>query len=302
MHEAGKIDGYEIVPLSANNIHALDILFKRVHRRGNTRGHYHKKYENGGFGFFAFAKDSTPVAFYGIIPCLLTDGKQIVRSAQCVDAMTHPLHRHKGLFSLLSQKCIEKCQADDLRFVFGFPNQMSAPVFLNELGWNELGNLKRFTIPVGNSFWSRICRRFRNEKLLDDFEPASGCMTSSVLKDGFTGVLRDSNFMKARLNPGARLLQLGNALIWLKAGDTFQIGDMEISDEDFDNAMDNVIQLAKRLFASAIHFQSSPGTNLYQTFNKRLQSFDSFPVIYKDFGSGLDIERVKFTFADIDIF
>lgn len=305
---------YRIERLDSNNVAVLASLYKAVYGRKPAKDFFQKKYDTAfagvtHIGYIAFASDNTPVAFYGAIPCSLTDGRNVFQAAQCADAMTHLHHRKEGLFSFLSEKCVELCKAHDIKFVFGFPNQSSAPIFLNELGWSIAGYLDRFVIPVERSVLSKFFLRGQwllnplNKKLrMERYRTAKKGIASSMLGAGFTAVLRDEKYLEYKSFLSSQVMQLGNAFVWLKTGKIWQVGDFELGESEFDEFMKNLRKLAKEMDAGSIQFQCSRGTKLHELFSTRYRYFPSFPFIYKDLGSGLNAENIKFTFADIDIF
>jgi len=80
------------------------------------------------------------------------------------------------------------------------------------------------------------------------------------------------------------------------------IGDILLTGDNHNNFIEEVKMLAKKLNAKKISFQCSPDCSLHKLFANYCTASPSFPVIFKDFGSGLPLEKIKFTFADIDIF
>jgi len=66
--------------------------------------------------------------------------------------------------------------------------------------------------------------------------------------------------------------------------------------------MNKLSGLARKLGVAEIHFHASPQTKLHSLFAQRYQPIASFPVIFKELGDDIATDRIKFTFADIDIF
>jgi hypothetical protein len=77
---------------------------------------------------------------------------------------------------------------------------------------------------------------------------------------------------------------------------------MAYTDEEFGRMMNKMKKIAKRLGTTQINFQTSPGTYLYNLFAKKYTPMLSFPILFLDLGSTLCPSKIKFTFADIDIF
>ena len=103
---------YSIEQLSADNLNDLYRLFESVYGKKQQPGFFQKKYDSAYTGhsytgYFAYAKDRTPVAFYGVISCFLQQGDKRILAAQSTDTMTHPGYRFKGMFIELSERCFQ---------------------------------------------------------------------------------------------------------------------------------------------------------------------------------------------------
>ena len=71
---------------------------------------------------------------------------EILTALRAVDTATHPDFRGQGIFSVLTQKMVDRSNNDGINFIFNTPNAQSLPGYL-KLGWVSLGNLH-----VGFSF------------------------------------------------------------------------------------------------------------------------------------------------------
>ena len=80
------------------------------------------------------------------------------------------------------------------------------------------------------------------------------------------------------------------------------VGDMDITDHDFDTVMNTLEKLARRVGVSSISFQVSPDTKLHTLFAAKHKPITSFPIVFLDLGADIPLDKIKFTFADIDIF
>ncbi len=98
------------------------------------------------------------------------------------------------------------------------------------------------------------------------------------------------------------VIKIGEAKVWMKIQNDFIIGDLEMAEDDFDAVINGIQKIAKRLGAANIFFQVSPGIQLHELFAKKYKPIPSFPVIFLDLGAGIPLNKLKFSFADIDIF
>ena len=75
---------------------------------------------------------------------------QVFSTLRAVDTATHPDFQGKGIFSVLTQKMVDRSKIDGVDFIFNTPNEKSLPGYL-KLGWGSLGKLS-----VGLSFFNPL--------------------------------------------------------------------------------------------------------------------------------------------------
>ena len=277
--------------------------------------HYVKKYDTAYtgleyVGFIAY-HEGIPIAYYGVIPCFLQSVKEIVLAAQSADTMTHPGYRFKGIFMELSNKTFELCRQSGIRIVFGFPNQNSYHGAI-KLGWKQTEVMDCFTIQVRtlplksffkkNSIFGQYYAWYSN-LILRQKRTYSDGVINSVQKDGFAGVYRTKEYLIYKKYTDTIVITIKGAKLWLSFKNDLVIGDVEaMSKESFAPVMKELRNLARELGIRQIQFHTSTGTELHKLFSASYKSTPSFPVLFQDFGSPIDLEKIKFTFADIDIF
>jgi hypothetical protein len=308
---------FHIERLQASNIHQLNKLHMAVYNRQQPEDFFVKKYNTAytgvmHIGFIAFNDTGMAVAFYGVIPCFLQHAERILRSAQSADTMTHPQYRNQGLFVKLANLTFNLCKANGIQLVFGFPNQNSLPGFINKLGWvctdtmdcfvipanryNLAGYLKK--IPVLKGLYRIYVDYIIKKRIDSQFD-----LGNPVLNEGCNGVQRTIAYLtyKQGVHP-THVIEIQQSKIWLKINNGLMIGDIILGADNFDVVMPALIQLAKKLGLKQVLFHCCPGTALHQLFRAHYSPRPSFPVIFKDLGSGLPLSQFKFTTADIDIF
>jgi GNAT superfamily N-acetyltransferase len=295
---------YRIERLSKNNLTDLTKLFSEVYNK--TSVGLVKKYDTAFagieyVGFIAYDKNAQPVAYYGVMPCFIEYGGEKILSAQSGDTMTHPLHRNRGLFAFLSNMTFDLCKKLGIRIVFGFPNQNSYPTMIKRLGWIETEKLNRFRLPLDNFLRGLFNSSTIQQKTLSAFLSEKKGLSNSVIGEGWGGVYRDKDYINYKSFSKTYVLNLSGAEIWVKIGHDIVIGDIKLSGngEQFFKELKFV---AKKLGVKGITFQASPGCSAHDLFAQQYQAIPSFPVLFKDFGSGIPLEKIKFTFSDIDTF
>ena len=309
---------YGIERLSAGNIADLDRLHTAVYGRVPLRNFFSLKYDTHldlikYAGFIAYNKERTPIGYYGVIPCLMQFGDKIIPVAQSADTMTHPQHRLKGLFVKLAELTYQLCSEAGIQLIFGFPNQNSLPGFINKLGWQTTERMDCFVIQTGAATWIRAFNklpllrtffRIYQQKQLKNYRTNQQGLENSVLADRYTGIYRDTDYLNYKVYTSNQVIQIGHSLLWIKIGTEIIIGDMMVNPVDFESTMGELKKLARRLGISAIQFHTSPGTTLHRLFLKynKNEVITSFPVIFKVLDDNIPLDKIKFTFADIDIF
>jgi GNAT superfamily N-acetyltransferase len=307
---------YSICRLNAGNLNDLAILHTAVYGKVPLPGYFERKYNTAYtnveyIGFIAYNTLMLPIAFYGVIPCfMLCKGKPVL-SAQSADTMTHPDHRNKGLFVELANRTFELCIQVGIKLLFGFPNQNSLPGFINKLGWQTVGWMDCFVIPVKTLPAAKLAAKFPWLKKLYSYYthwmlkkytiPPLGIF-SSALTSGYDGVLRNDGYLQNKTYSTTQVISINGANIWIKINSGLLIGDLSVNTQNFTSVIDKLINIARNLGLNQVQFHTSRDTPLHQLFARQYKAIDSFPVIFKDLGSGVSTDKIKFTFADIDIF
>ena len=81
------------------------------------------------------------------------------------------------------------------------------------------------------------------------------------------------------------------------------IGDIEgLNEKNFTTVLETLIGIAKQLGVKGIQFHCSPGIQLHSLFSAYCEPSPSYHALFQDFGSPIPPEKIKFTFADIDVF
>jgi len=307
---------YTIERLSKNNLADLDQLHHAVYKKQHPNGYFTKKYDTAYtgteyIGYIAYNKNQNPIAFYGVIPCFLRYQNQLFLAAQSADTMTHPQYRFKGLFVQLADITFDLAREEGISLIFGFPNQNSLHGFLVNLKWQLTEMMDCYIIPVGTIPGERIAKRlpfvaglyekYQNYMLKKYLVDAKG-VENSVLKDNYAGVNRNAHYFNYRTYHNTRVIRIGKSLLWIKIKSGLIIGDISCDMEDFENMMAKLYKLAFRLGLQCIQFHTSRQTRLSTLFAERYEAVPSFYILFKDLGSNIPLEKIKFTFADIDTF
>jgi len=289
-----------------DNYGDLEDLFFAVYKTRAAKDSYRKKYDTNyapmtKTAWLAFDERDKPVASLGIIPCYLRYGSSDILAAQLVDGMTIPGYRNRGLFTRLSEAILEFCSANSVKLLFGFPNQFAAPAMLKH-GWQKAGNLYRFEVFQQEFSLQKLFRRSAAGSALKKYQCSDNGLANSIADRNHAALVRNSAYLAYKASFDKSVIVLGGVKLWIKSGENLSIGDIEIGEGSFDEMISSLRGLSKKLGVKKTFFQSSDGTALFTRFAKRVQPLPSFPVVVKDLGSGIRLEDLKFSFADIDIF
>lgn len=295
---------YSIFRLNKSNLADLKKLHAAVYGVELADDHFPQKYDTAytgveNVGFIAYNTNKQAVAYYGVIPYFIQYEKSIILAAQSADTMTHPQYRNKGMFIKLSVMTFDLCRQLGITLIFGFPNQNSYPAMIKHLGWIETEKMRRFTIPVRNPFPGR---KKSHEAILEKLLLPKKGIPNSVIEEGYGGVYRDETFYQYKAFAKTYVVKITSGDVWIKINKDLIIGDIMLKENEDKFVLEEIKELANKLHLGKISFQVCTGCHLHDLFIGHSEAIPSFPVLFKDFGSGLRLEKIKFTFADIDIF
>jgi len=308
---------YRIEKLNPSNLKDLIILYRDVFKRHFTEETLRKKYDTSYlgksyFGHIAYDEQDYPAAFHGAIPFRLQYKDSIELAAQYGDAMTNPKHAGKGLFTRLGRLTDNELKGAGIRFVYGFPNQNSEYGYLNKLDWISNERMQRFkidvsTIPVAKLFklipaWSDTYKKFS----VSQFKPYLSEvkeLPNSATDGNHGGSVRDKRFFKYKSFTDNAIYNFNDVLFWLKIERTISIGDIEVcKEEKILAAITELRKLAALLGIPTITVQSSPGSFLDKLFSKYYTPISSWAIGYKNFNSAIPLQKLRFTYGDLDTF
>jgi hypothetical protein len=299
---------YYIERFDISRIKDIEELFVAVYKKKSAENYFSKKYDTAYtgvsyIGYMAY-KEKTPIAFYGVIPCFIQYGNEIILAAQSADTMTHPEYRGKGLFISLAKKCYELCKKNNISFVFGFPNQNSYRGFI-KLEFEIPEVMDCFQIKIGKSFLKKILAKIdtkRDSRVLKKYIIDEKGLENSVIRDGFFGLHRDNKYFDYKTYSKSYVLKIKESKVWISIKGALWIGDMICAKNNFMDTINSIKKIAFKLGVSAIYFHVSKETFLHKSFSEKFTNLPSFPVIFLNFTDYIDIKKIKFTFADVDIF
>lgn len=89
---------------------------------------------------FCVSPDKQDAAVYSVFPVSFKSSKHgYLKGSQSLDTLTDSRHRGKGAFVACAEANYDSASGYGIDFVYGFPNQFSAPGFFNKLSWSSIG-------------------------------------------------------------------------------------------------------------------------------------------------------------------
>jgi hypothetical protein len=294
------MSNYTIVRLGAENIALLYTLYERVYQKKCADHYFHLKYNTtytGSLyiGYFAL-ENNQPIAYYGVVPTNVSLKNSIVLAAQSCDTMTHPEHRKKGLFTELAGRTFELAKKEGVHFVFGFPNQNSYPGFIERLAFTHSETLNRYTMVFSDSLLKKLFRKYnsvlaRKERVL---------LKNTLLEQEHDGIIYDKDYFNyKRYNKNFTLI-FKTGPVWLNQSGDLWMGATSVLETK--EIMEQLLYVHRITKAASVTFMISPGTIQDALFSEILKPAEGFPAIIKNLSGIYSLDKLKFQFADIDIF
>lgn len=262
-------------------------------------------------GYIAYVNKNTPVAYYGVYPSLITNGKSEILVAQSGDTMTHPAHQKKGLFIKLANCTFELCRELGIEAVFGFPNSNSYPGFIKRLNFSELNPLISLTLHENRLEFSRFFKKNEPNKIAikigkkifkrgEKFENSLG-----RLEHMFYYVKHDDNFFKSKERDEIVIWNICSTNLLIKiSGNTLTIGDIDyVTSTNFKNILRKLKFFCLVSGLRFIHFDCS-NRKVFNIIFKSNQNnlFEKNKIIFLDISGKLNQINLHFLGSDIDTF
>lgn len=304
---------YSVERLSESNISGLVHLYNLCFRKKVAGAFLSRKYDTkklgvSHIGFVALYRE-IPVSFYAVIPCVVTmDGEDFL-AAQSTDTMTHPNHRMKGLFITLARKTYSLARSENIRFIFGFPNQLSLPGF-QKLGWQfrsdpmKLFRLRVTTLPYARVvFGSRMLARLYL-RIAPWILGSNPRLHAGLFNAGHNGIRHDDGFMAYKKYSKTFFVTIHHAGIWLKIDGSLKIGFMRIgADPELETVIRKLKRLAQLLGCTQVVFITDQRSDLFQSLSRHLTPENAFPVGFLSLSTGCgNFDTMRFEYCDVDIF
>jgi GNAT superfamily N-acetyltransferase len=310
---------YTFERVSKQRLQDIKLLYRECFSEEVQIDFLEKKYNTEVFGannigYIAYDKSGNPAAYYGVFPCRAQIKNQTYLCAQSGDTMTHPNHRGKGLFVSLAKASYQLARESGIKFVFGFPNENSYHGFVKKLGWIHKENLnvyklRVFTFPLAYvcrklSFLNRFYQSYSRFVLKNKFSKRK-YFDNPLISNESGGLLRDEVFFNYKDYMKKELIEINGMCVYIKLAGALRVGDIEKTDEEsFYKIVKKLKHIARLLGNYAVIFYYSPSVDYDRFLSKKFASSSSggLSIGWVDFESGLELDTLKFSQADLDTY
>ena len=307
---------FHIRQLDKASLPALLHLFQLVFNKESVDSKVLKKYllppEPYRFaGFMAFDPNGTAIGFCGGALCKMQYGQQRCLGLQFCDTMTLPDWQGKGVFRSLSTALQNWAVDRQILIHFAFLNQNSHWAYQKALGWEIVGQMKRFPLdiitlplqklgehlPVIASLQRGLERRIFATKSGEKNIPNSLQSTDSLT------VIHDANFYAEKSNPPPYFLEIDGTTVWLKSQKNAWIGDIHLrEDQNIKSFIRQLKALARAAGIHRIHLQLYDSTTHCQRMQTAMKAHPSWSIGGKSFDPHIPISQLRLCLGDIDTF
>lgn len=266
-------------------------------------------------GMIALTEANEPAAYYGVFPIILSYQSQDYLVAQSGNTITSPKHQKKGLFVKLGLLTIELAKNEDIKLLYGFPNENSYHGFKSKLNWVFNDSMQKFIIngaiiPLTEiihliKFLKPLYRqylKFRFVKFkIELTEPNISCFS---LNKSIGYIKKDIIFFSYKLlNKDIYLLKINEFSLLIKIDIHLKIGDVGYFQEDrIENFISTIKKLSHKTLSNKIIFMMSKNSWLYSYLIKYFKSNDNCSIGFYEFSNDFNIHNIEFVYSDIDTF
>lgn len=294
----------------------LQLVFKNVFKKHLSLEYLKLKYDNSLHGgkymaYLAYTENGEPIGFHGGTFYQMEYQGNVKTIIQGGDSMTDERFQGKGLFTKLGKIMQAKAEEEHVEFIYGFPNQNSYPGYIKKLDWKFTENMQCFSIPVRAIPFESFYRKLGLNELYQQLAVGvfkkhlveSRDFASTVITREYGGIRRDDRFYDYKRYSRNYILSIEDCKVWIKINGAIHVGDIENKSDDIKNkVIAKLKKIARRLGVSKIIFQASPNTHISTHLSKLYPYQETFPIGFYNINSDIPLEKLKFTYGDLDTF
>ena len=234
--------------------------------------------------------------------------KAALSGLQVIDAVTLPSYQRKGLFNSLNQEIKSVAEKDGFDLMFRFPSAINFKRVTDRFGFTHTENFQKFDFSFKT--WLplvKIFQRFQWDSLLSLYYKLLSLITlssnsvfeNSLKGQGYIYIPHPKSYFEYKTYSENFTLNVFGDKYWFKKGDGVIVGDLQVK-----SPTSFLRKLKVFCFLFGIHKISisvCAGTKEFEMLSQIGVPSEGFPICLKTL-KPMDIEKVKFTFADLDTF
>lgn len=294
------MSNYQIEKLTKSNLSFIYELYTKVHGKKRPPFFYENKYNTDYVGVEAFAYsalyEGNAIGFVGIIPTVMSIAGETIIGAQLVDAMVDSKHRNKGVIVSLLKKLLVDAKNNSTQLIFVFPNQNSFHLTVNKLGFKQLHTMNSYVIKNDDNIFKKWRRTVLNLKLQSN----QTSIENNLLKLGYDGVIYNDDYLNYKKYNQHLIFENTDYTVWISDIKRAWLGAINMNDKT--NIRTILDFVSKKYSSKSFTYLVSPNNELDTLFSKITPAKAGFPVCVYDFTGELDLSRLTFQFADVDVF
>jgi hypothetical protein len=156
---------YTIIRYSNKYQKALSTLYFESYGRKKPLSYFDYRLNSFGSSIaFLMKFGNKLVGFYAVVPIKLKIKNEFLFGGSSFLTMTHPDHSGKGVFLKLALKTFQEAKKKNYKFILGFANSNSYPIFIKKLGFKELFPINNLKIKNFNNFNEIVYKKSRIPK------------------------------------------------------------------------------------------------------------------------------------------
>lgn len=313
---------YRLERLNEINIKDLKVLYQTAYAENRAHEYTRRKFETGriggaNFAFLAYDKNNVLAGFYALFPVEITINRGKALAGQVADPMIHPLHRNTGLFFKLVDHTHQFAASRGMKLIFSFLYGTDGlyPVFLRYFDFVEKESLNGYYIKVPTLPIYRHIQRNKFFRFI--YKVYYKLVTKMFIKEGgyfklfnsnveYDEIVKDENFINYKCGySSCKVWELKNVklLVKINPNGSIGVGDVDKNPpEEIKRAIARLKVISFLLGIRFIHIEASHGHILDKILSARYPGIKNRYVLYLKLDEKIEIDSVKFTFADIDTF
>lgn len=305
----------KIERLTRDKLKDVQYIIKEVFNKKYSLKYLENKYNSLKYcdveyiGTLGYVNDK-PIAFYGALPLIFTDGNNQILGVQTCDSYTKKEFQGKGVHYQLALACYDIIKPLGAHFVFAFHSENTFHS-CKKLEWQEQRRIRRFEIDSGVKFsFFKVLSKYKFLKGVKEFKIKQALKEFTELKfienpfnkHDYISVIYSNEYIEYKNFNSNKIIQVGECIVWLKLDFVMQIGVIQnLTKENIKQTFTSLKNTCKKLGIKKIIIQMSDDNEEYELLKQEFNAKESWLVGYKSF-TNLNFNNARFNWIELDSF